>query len=126
MLTVIVILGGSDMKRIKTEILGTTYEVSLGDKEEIELDKDHLGECRIFGKKILVKTNQDDCKDSEELRLRTQETVAHEIFHAFINESGVDIEPEIEEQIACFYMKNWRKMSNSILEVLDETGFLDK
>lgn len=47
-------------------------------------------------------------------------------FHAFINESDVDLEPDIEEQIACFYMKNWRKMSNSILEVLDETGFLDK
>ena len=44
----------------------------------------------------------------------------------FINESGVDLEPDIEEQIACFYMKNWRKMNNSILEVLDETGFLDK
>ena len=125
MLTVIVILGGSDMKRIKTEILGTTYEVSLGDKEEIGLDKDHLGECRIFGKKILVKTNQDDCVE-DELRVRTQEAVAHEIFHAFINESGIDLEPSVEEQIACFYMKNWRKMNNAVLEVLDETGFLDK
>ena len=120
------VLGGFDLKKTKVDVLGTTYEVSLGDKEEIGLDKDHLGECRIFGKKILVKTSQDDCKDLEELRLRTQETVAHEIFHAFINESGVDLEPDIEEQIACFYMKNWRKMSNSILEVLDETGFLDK
>ena len=114
------------MKKTKVDVLGTTYEVSLGDKEEIGLDEHHLGECRIFGKKILVKTSQDDCKDLEELRLRTQEAVAHEIFHAFINESGVDLEPDIEEQIACFYMKNWRKMSNSILEVLDETGFLDK
>lgn len=112
------------MNKLIHSVLGTKYEVLLGDREEIGISKDNMGECRNYSKKILVSTEQDDCTE-EELMIRTQEIVAHEIFHAYANEAGLDLTPDTEEMVANFFMKTWRKMNNSILEVLDESGFLD-
>lgn len=106
-------------------VLGTDYEVLMGDREEIGLDEEHMGECRVYAKKILVCTEKGDCTD-EELQVKVQEIVAHEFLHAYLNEAGVDIEIGDEEKMCDFYMKNWRKLNNSILGVLDESGFLDK
>ena len=108
-------------------VLGTDYEVLLGDREEIGLSEENMGECRVYAKKILVCTEQGDCTE-EELRVKVQEIVAHEFLHAYLNEAGVDIglsQCDNEEKMCDFYMKNWRKLNNSILEVLDESGFLD-
>lgn len=104
-------------------VLGTDYEVLLGSREEIGLDKEHMGECRIYSKKILVCTEEEDCT-KEELSKKVQEIVAHEFLHAYLNEAGVDIAYGDEEKMCDFYMKNWRKMSNSIIDVLDRSGFL--
>lgn len=112
------------MKSLIHSVLGTNYEVLLGDRDEIGIAEENMGECRSFSKKILVSTTQDDCTE-EELRVRTQEVVAHEIFHAYVNEAGLDLTPDTEERVASFFMKTWRKINNSILEVLDKTGFLD-
>ena len=113
------------MKKLVHNIMGTDYEVLLGQKLEIGISDENMGECRNYSKKILVSTEQDDCTDRE-LEVRTQEVVAHEIFHAYANEAGLDLTPDNEEMVANFFMKTWRKMNNSILTVLDETGFLDK
>lgn len=80
--------------------------------------------AELGGKKILVKTDKEDCK-KKELEVRTQEILAHEIFHAYLNECGLELDSQVEEQLANFYMKNWRKMNNSVLECLDELGLLD-
>ena len=106
-------------------VFGADYEVLIGERSEIGLDEDHLGVCRVYAKKILVAIDKQDC-DEKELQVRTQEVVAHEIFHAYLNEAGLELEENLEERLADFYMKNWRKMSNSIFEVLDKSGFLDK
>lgn len=111
------------MKSIYIDVLGTTYKVVLGKSKEINISKEHLGECRVFAKEILVKTNKEDCTEKE-LEVRTQEVIAHEIFHAYLNESGIELDECVEEQVANFFMKNWRKMNNSILEVLDKNGYL--
>lgn len=105
-------------------VLGTNYEVLIGSKEEIGIAEQNDGECRLYAKQILVSTEKGDCTD-EELRVKVQEIVAHEFFHAYLNEAGV-VDSGDEEKICDFYMKNWRKLNNSILEVLDESGFLDK
>jgi len=112
------------MIKMTHEIMGTPYEVLLGDKVEIGISEENMGECRSYSKKILVSTEQDDCTE-EELRVRTQEVVVHEIFHAYANEAGLDLTPDNEEMVANFFMKTWRKMNNSILEICDESGFLD-
>lgn len=112
------------MKKLIHNVLGTDYEVLLGDREEIGIAEENMGECRVYAKKILVCTEKGDCTD-EELRVKVQEIVAHEFLHAYLNEAGVDIQNGDEEKVCDFYMKNWRKLNNSILEVLDESGYLD-
>lgn len=113
------------MNKLIHNVLGTPYEVLLGDREEINIDKENMGECRVYSKKVLVCTEKGDCTE-EELEVRVQEILAHELFHAYANEAGLDLDSDTEEMVATFFMKNWRKMNNSILTVLDETGFLDK
>lgn len=112
------------MKKLIHSVLGTEYEVLMGNREEIGIAEENMGECRVYAKKILVCTEQGDCTE-EELRVKVQEIVAHEFLHAYLNEAGVDLECGNEEKACDFYMKNWRKLNNSILEVLDESGFLD-
>ena len=102
-------------------VLGTPYLVKIGD--EVEIDKDYVGMCKIYAKEILVNTKAENYTE-EELRVKVGEIVAHEIFHAYLNEAGLQLEEETEELLADFYMKNWRKMSNSIFKVLDEANFL--
>lgn len=112
------------MKKLIHNVLGTNYEVLLGTKSQIGIAEENMGECRVYAKKILVCTDQGDCTE-EELRVKVQEIVAHEFLHAYLNEAGVDITDGDEEKMCDFYMKNWRKMNNSILEVLDKSDFLD-
>lgn len=113
------------MYKLIHNVLGTDYTVMLGDKDQLNMLEENMGECRTFSKKILVSTEQDDCTE-EELKVRTQEIIAHEFFHAYANEAGLDVDPDTEERIANFFMKTWKKMNNSILEVLRYTRFLDK
>lgn len=113
------------MKKSVHNVLGTPYEVLLGNRDEINMSDENMGECRVYSKKILVCTEKGDCTD-EELEVRVQEIIAHEFFHAYANEAGLDLDSDTEEMVATFFMKTWRKMSDSILAVLDETGFLDK
>lgn len=112
------------MKKLKINVLDCPYSVLVGKSKEIHIDKENMGECRTWGKKILVKTDKNGCKEKE-LEVRTSEILVHEIFHAYLNESGIQIDEEVEEVMANFFMKNWRKMNNSILECLDELGLLD-
>ena len=107
------------------DVLGTEYEIMFGTKEKIGLSEEHMGLCKVYAKQILVHIGADDC-DEKELKKRTEEIVAHELFHAYLNESGIEIDEEVEEVIANFYTKNWRKMNNSILEVLGRSGYLNK
>ena len=112
------------MKELKIDVMGCPYRVLVGKADEIHIDKENMGECRTWGKKILVKTDKEGCK-KRELEVRTQEILAHEIFHAYLNECGLELDSQVEEQLANFFMKNWRKMNNSVLECLDELGLLD-
>lgn len=112
------------MKDIVHSVLGTEYEVLFGAREEIHMSEENMGECKVYAKEILVCTDRGDCDEGENI-VRVQEIVAHEFFHAYANEAGLDLDPDTEERVACFFMKTWRKMTNSILAVLDESGFLD-
>ena len=113
------------MKILVHSVLGTEYKVLFGSREEIQISEENMGECHIYSKRILVCTERGEISE-EELKVKVQEIVAHEFLHAYLNEAGVDIENGDEEKLCDFYMKNWRKLNNSILEVLDESGFLDK
>lgn len=111
------------MKEIVLSVLGTVYDVLLGDREELNMSNENMGECRVYSKKVLVCTEQGDCTE-EELEVRVQEIVAHEIFHAYLNEAGLNLDEDIEEMVVNFFMKNWKKINSTIIEVLDESGYL--
>lgn len=113
------------MTVLEHSVLGTPYIVKIGEREEVNLNEEFMGECRVYSKEILVCTDKNGCTEIE-LEKKVQEIVAHEFFHAYMNEAGVDLDHTQEEMLATFFMKNWRKMNNSIIEVLDESGFLDK
>ena len=44
------------------------------------------------------------------------ETLIHEFFHAYLSETGVRIDDDVEEFLACFLGKNWYKMNRSITD----------
>ena len=113
------------MKTQEVSVLGTPYIVKVGEREEVGLCKEHDGECRQYSHIIKVHHSLEGVDDVGERDQRTEEIVAHEMFHAFVAESGLDISEDIEENIACWYMKVWRKMNNNILQVLDENHLLE-
>lgn len=110
------------MKEVLHSVLGTEYKVKIG--EDVKLHEDYAGECKIFTKEILVSSKYDGFSE-EELKVKVQEVVAHEFLHAYLNEAGLLLNEDVEESIADFFMKNWRKINNSILEVLDQTDYLE-
>ena len=98
------------MKKFVREIMGTPYIFKFGKREDINLKDEYLGLCCKYSKEILVSTDKGECTE-EDLKVRTQEVVAHEILHAYLNECGLEIGDVNEELLADFFMKNWRKSS---------------
>lgn len=109
------------MKDLRYSILGSLYKVEMGGRDEIEILDENMGECRPFSKRILVMTDREDCTE-EEVKVRTEEVIAHELFHAFVFEAGLDLEPHIEELLAVFYSRNHTKMETLISEIMKESG----
>lgn len=105
------------MQKVEINVLGTPYIAKFGDRKAIGISEEHMGACRIYAREILVDMDKEDC-NKEELKVRTREILAHEIFHAFVNEAGIDLDPSVEEQMASFYMKNWEKMSNTLYNTM--------
>ena len=99
------------MLEITHEILGVPYLVKIGLREEIELDDDRNGECREYSKVIKVCTDLEDFTE-EEVRVRVEETLAHEFLHGYFAECGLRVDEE--EKVCEFYMRNFRRLQNSI------------
>lgn len=86
-----------DLEKIKenyvnktTSILGTIYTIVFADKEkEEEMKGEAIGLCDFSNKTIYLSKEGFDTNftDPEEL---IKQTIRHEIFHAFLYESGLD------------------------------------
>lgn len=114
------------MSTTKVDVLGTEYSVTLDKRKKLtRLSKDNMGECRVYSKELNCLRSKENGCNEEEKEKRAEEIVAHEMFHAFVNESGLCVSDDVEEVFAYWYMKVWRKMNNAILQVLDENGLLD-
>lgn len=113
------------MRTLHTEVLGQDYEVKVGKRKELGLPKSLQGQCAYLLNEIKVEHSMRECESEVEKEKRTAGTVAHEIFHAYVHESGLDIDEATEERLAVWYETMWRKMNNSIIGVLDELGLLD-
>lgn len=80
---------------MKINILGTDYEIKFKDYEEDAYFKKHgaSGYCNAFGKEICVCNMSTypgyENEKGEDQRVVENETLRHEIIHAFLNESGL-------------------------------------
>lgn len=113
------------MKSLHTQILGEDYEVKVRKRKELDLPKELQGSCAYLLKQILVEHSNRECQTDIEKDKRTSNTVAHEVFHAYVHESGLDLDEATEERLAVWYETMWRRMNNTILDVLDELGLVD-
>jgi len=76
-------------KAIRINILGTTYELSVQDRQTNSKLEDAHGICEIYSKKIVIddiKETPDTYENLEEFR---KKVIRHEIIHAFLAESGL-------------------------------------
>lgn len=113
------------MKELKTKVFDKEYTVKVGTIDELGLSEDLSGECSYYLNLIKIEDSMRRCEDEIEKDGRTSNTVAHEIFHAFIHESGFDLPEDVEERLAVWFACNWRRMNNSIIGILDELDILD-
>lgn len=104
------------------DVLGTKYVVKIGTTSQIGISAEHLGECRIYAHEILVRTDRDDCS-LEELTERTKQVLAHELFHAYLNECGLDVGDESEELLADWFMKVYEKLFSAIKKCQSKIQF---
>lgn len=77
---------------MKINVLGTDYEVVLNAKEEDYPDlKDSDGYCEFMIKKIVIAAMNPEDDSVEALEYYRQKVMRHEVVHAFMYESGLDI-----------------------------------
>lgn len=105
-----------DLKNFDLTLMGSVWNVSVGSRKEIGLAEGYQGLCCTYAKTILISDDKDDCATDAEVAVRVEETLAHELIHAYISESGITLDEEVEEVLANFYMKNWIKLKESMEE----------
>ena len=115
------------VREFKEDILGTEYTIKVSDdRKEIGLSDENWGECHVYEKTILVCSKNEEGISDDANRTQVAEILAHEVFHAYLNESGntYALEPEVEELMCAMFSKVWRKMFNTILDSLDSMGMV--
>lgn len=78
----------------KVKILGAKYSIYKLNKKEDKRLSDKDGYCDFYQKVIVVEKQKDDPDDinkMQSLKLYENNVLRHEIIHAFLHESGLDI-----------------------------------
>lgn len=75
----------------KINILGQEYEVKIQNEEENPKFKKADGVCEFYSKEIIVCDVQEDEETFNNMQEYRNKVLRHEIIHAFIHESGLDV-----------------------------------
>lgn len=75
----------------KINILGQEYEVKIQNEEENPKLKKADGVCEFYSKEIIVCDAQEDEETFNNMQEYRNKVLRHEIIHAFIHESGLDV-----------------------------------
>lgn len=78
----------------KVKILGTKYNIYKSDKEKDKRLSNCDGFCDFYQKEIVIQRqedNPDDIESMRNLKFYEKKILRHEIVHAFLFESGLDI-----------------------------------
>lgn len=104
------------------DVLGTSYKFKYGHRDNLSMDEEHSGECRYYSKQVMIEHSMCDVESELERDNRSLEILAHEVFHAFTHESGLQLSEKQEEDLACWYSRMWNKMNNVIYKVSNDMG----
>lgn len=78
------------MKKLEIDIFGSTYTVMIGEREELDISYENVGECNVYEKVIKICTTVDDKVFSPSMKDKyMMEVIKHEISHAMLYESGL-------------------------------------
>lgn len=106
-------------------ILGEQYQLIITDEKEDPRLANVCGFCDNTAKKCVVDdcSNRNDLMDKENLKLQMQETIRHEIIHAFLCESGL---ADICEWAANETIVDWFAMQGlKIYKAWEQAGAVD-
>lgn len=86
------------MKTFNVRVLDQLYSVSVGNRSEIGLFDDRLGECNFYDKKIRIVGDLSEIVEPDvDFSGVLSEVIRHELSHAFLYESGRVSDAESEE-----------------------------
>lgn len=72
-------------------ILGTEYKILIVDDEDYRCDKEADGWCDTSTKELLIFNYTQDKDSKRDLVAYQKKVIRHEIIHAFLYESGLDV-----------------------------------
>lgn len=104
---------------MKATILGTDYNIIIDDTLK---DKNRDGECLMYDKEIRIKSVQDMLEPDASMTAKSEcwnETLRHELIHAFFFESGLT-EYGGDEILVDFIAQQFPKLQ----QIFNETGCL--
>ena len=105
----------------KIKVLGTEYLLLIGDKNELQMSPENVGECYNYTKEIKVSTEElkEHKKSVGGMYRALLEVVIHELTHAFLYESGRTSD-SCEEWIAEWLSVNFTKINEVVNDISDE------
>lgn len=92
-------------------ILGTEYKIIYKDSKDDSILDDKQAYTNFLTKEIVMRTNLDELTESEQA-IRDKRTLRHEILHAYLYESGLDLESSWarEEEMIDFFAIQFEKI----------------
>ena len=103
----------------EVNVLGTVYTVEFKAEEEDEKLEDTNGYCDITSKRIVIRKVIRERKTIENLEVHYKNTVRHELVHAFIHESGLNVNSDwaTNEEFVSWVALQFDKLQKAFEEV---------
>ena len=109
----------------KVSILGTDYIIMCDTTKEL-IDKGLDGQVNVYNKIITIRNIQDMLDEDSSIydkKLRYNDTLKHEIIHAFLFESGLENYCN-DEILVDWISKQWNKMTTAFHECYNDEPLL--
>jgi hypothetical protein len=118
---------------MKVNILGTDYKIIREKDSKNPKLKDASGYCELYSKKIVLCDDEPDEQTVENFDAYKDKVLRHEIIHAFLGESGLDIHCEWAHSEECvdWIARQFPKMrkameeANCTGEIINKKGLLE-
>jgi hypothetical protein len=108
------------MKGKKIGVLGTEYTIrSVHESEHDPKLEEAFGYTEPFSKEIIIEERDPRAKDVRKFEEFVNKTIRHEIVHAFLVESGLDIASDwaVNEEIVDWIARQIPRMAKAMAEV---------